>query len=197
MRQALCALALLGVTLAGCGPDGPGGVLPGFGSTALGGRDGGPFAPGIDPRGQSEDGLIVGHRLMAAGEYQLALEAFTRAAGDQGLTADVLGALGSANLALGRLGQAEPLLRRATEEAPDSPETWNNLGVVLTERGETEEAAGVFRRAFALDDGQSDAIRDNLRLALAKLDEPGYSEQQQQYRLVRLGRGTYRIGRTR
>ncbi|SDY76249.1 tetratricopeptide repeat protein [Citreimonas salinaria] len=158
-------------------------------------RDG-VFAPGIDPAAQAEDGLVVGHRLMQAGEYQLALDAFTRAAGQKGLTAEVLVALGSANLALGRLNQAEDLLRRATREDGEWPEAWNNLGVVLIERGQTAEAAAVFRKAFALDNGQSTAIRDNLRLALAKLEDPGYADgAQQQYRLVREGSGSYRIRR--
>ncbi|WP_375259287.1 tetratricopeptide repeat protein [Citreimonas sp.] len=156
----------------------------------------GVFAPGVDPSAQAEDGLVVGHRLMQAGEYQLALDAFTRAAGQQGLTAEVLVALGTANLALGRLNQAEDLLRRATREDAEWPEAWNNLGVVLIERGQTAEAAAVFRKAFALDNGQSTAIRDNLRLALAKLEDPGYDEAaQQQYRLVREGSGSYRIRR--
>ena len=71
-------------------------------------------APGV--AGESDiDGLIVGHRLMAAGEYELALRAYTRAAAQQGLNVDTLSALGSANLKLGRLGQAERLLRRATD----------------------------------------------------------------------------------
>ena len=67
----------------------------------------GPFAPGVAPGGQAVDGLLVGHRLMDAGEYELAHKAYTRAAVTQGLTADVLAGLGSANLALGRLGTAE------------------------------------------------------------------------------------------
>ncbi len=159
-------------------------------------RDGRVYAPGIDPGAQAQDGLTVGHRLMAAGEHQLALEAFTRAAGQQGLTPEVLLSLGSANLALGRLNQSEGLLRRAAEADPERPAAWNNLGVVLIERGKTAEAAGVFRRAFALDNGQSAAIRDNLRLALAKLENPGYADTaQEQYRLVREGSGSYGIRR--
>ena len=173
----MAALLFLAACTAG-GPPAPDGV----------------YAPGIDPRAEAADGLTVGRRLMDAGEYQLALEAFTRAAGERGLDAEVLVSLGTANLALGRLNQSERLLRRATDEAPDWPEAWNNLGVALIERGKTAEAAGTFRKAFALDNGQSAAIRDNLRLALAKLENPGYAlTEQEQYRLVRSGSGTYRI----
>lgn len=153
---------------------------------------GGVYAPGV--AGESDiDGLIVGHRLMEAGEYELALDAYTRAAGQQGLNADTLSALGSANLRLGRLGQAEVLLRRAVELDPDFAPAWNNLGVVLMETGKTGEAAESFRRAYATDNGNSDQIRDNLRLALAKLDDPfytGVNEADDQFQLVRRGPDT-------
>ena len=152
------------------------------------------FAPGV--AGQSDtDGLLVGHRLMAAGEYDLALRAYLRAAGQQGLNVDTLSALGSANLKLGRLNQAERLLRRAVDEDQTFAAAWNNLGVILMERGKTAEAAQVFRRAFATDNGNSDQIRDNLRLALAKLENPEYIDPQENepFQLVRRGTGDYVI----
>ncbi|WP_296423609.1 tetratricopeptide repeat protein [Yoonia sp.] len=150
------------------------------------------FAPGI--AGKSDiDGLIIGHRLMGAGEYELALKAYTRAAAQQGLNVDTLSAIGSANLQLGRLGQAERWLRRATEEDPDFPPAWNNLGVILMEKGEISEASEVFRRAFAADNGNSDEIRDNLRLALANLENPGDNvlDENQNYNLIRRGTGDF------
>lgn len=154
----------------------------------------GPYAPGGVARGaEAVDGLTVGHRLMAAGEYDLALQEYLRAAGEQGLTADVLSALGSANLRLGRLGQAERLLRRAIREDETFAAAWNNLGVVLMETGETGEAARVFRTAFALDSGESAEIRQNLRTALALLENPAYTDAQNRYELVRRGAGEYRI----
>ncbi|MDJ1006950.1 MAG: tetratricopeptide repeat protein [Paracoccaceae bacterium] len=154
--------------------------------------EGSPFAPvGRVDSSQSVDGLIVGHRLMAAGEYELALRAYSRAAAEDGMSVDVLSALGSANLRLGRLGQAEKLLRRATQEDAEFVPAWNNLGVVLMETEEFGEAARVFRVAFALDSGESDDIRDNLRLALAKIENPAYSEPDNQFALVRRGTGSY------
>ena len=135
-----------------------------------------PFAPTINAAATPEvDQMTVGHRLMAAGEYQLALKSFYRAAADEGMTTDVLSSLGSAHLELGRLEQAETLLRQATDAAPEDPMAWNNLGVVLMEKGEYAEAEQVFRRAFAFDAGQSEMIRENLRLALAKLENPAYA----------------------
>ena len=157
-------------------------------------RGDGVYAPGV--AGETDvDGLLVGHRLMAAGEYELALKAYTRAAAQQGLNVDTLSALGSANLRLGRLGQAERLLRRAVEEDADFAAAWNNLGVVLMEMGQIGEAAEVFRRAYATDNGNSDQIRDNLRLALALLENPGYSAEQEneEFQLVRRGTGDYVI----
>ena len=151
------------------------------------------FAPGI--AGESDiDGLLVGHRMMAAGEYELALKAYTRAAAQQGLNVDTLSALGSANLRLGRLGQAERLLRRATELDPDFPAAWNNLGVILMEKTNFTEAAQVFRRAYATDNGNSDQIRENLRISLARIEDPFYDVQQNQdVKLVRRGTGDYVI----
>ena len=152
----------------------------------------GVFAPGV-ARGESADGLIVGHRLMAVGEYELALKAYNRAAAQQGLNVDTMSAIGSANLNLGRLGQAERWMRRAVEEDPTFPPAWNNLGVILMERGDIGEASEVFRRAFAADSGNSDEIRDNLRLALAKMENPSDTtvEENQNFNLIRRGVGDF------
>ena len=51
----------------------------------------------------------------------------------------------------------------------------------------------MFRRAYALDDGESDSIRDNLRLALEKSENPDYDEREQDYKLVRRGSSDYLI----
>jgi Flp pilus assembly protein TadD len=136
----------------------------------------GVFAPGSAGQG-SVDQLLVGHRLMDAGEYEIALKSYNRALISQGPTVDTLSALGSVNLRLGRLGQAERWLRRAVEEDPSFAPAWNNLGVVLMERNKTAEASTVFQRAFAADNGNSDEIRDNLRLALAKMENPSDNKQ--------------------
>ena len=175
------ALPLISLLLAACAPGGFGES----GDTV--------YAPGRDTRGEAADQLLVGHRLMDAGEYELALESYARAAATHGLTADVLAGTGSANLALGRLGQAETDLRDAVEADEYRPELWNNLGVVLMERGKTAEAAQIFKMAYALDNGESDAIRDNLRLALAKIDNPAYDDPQinQEFKLVRRGSNDY------
>ncbi len=151
-------------------------------------------APGIDPDGQGVDEITVGNRLLAAGEYELALDSYTRAALEQGMTTQILTSMGTANLGLRRLGQAETLLRRAVEDDTDWPVAWNNLGVLLVELGEYPEAANVFRRAYALDDGESDAIRDNLRLALAKMENPvNTTQEEQEYTLEQQGDGHFKL----
>jgi Flp pilus assembly protein TadD len=157
----------------------------------------GVYAPGVDLSKSAENGVEVGQRLMAAGQYELAMEAFTRAALEQGLTAEILTGMGTANLGLGRLGQAETLLRRAVEKDENWPEAWNNLGVVLMEQGEITEAQHVFRKAFALDDGQNDSIRENLRVALAKSENADNTVvQNNEYKLVQRGSSDYQIRKT-
>jgi tetratricopeptide (TPR) repeat protein len=154
-----------------------------------------PVQPGIDVSAESVDGLIVGHRLMASDEPELALRAYYRAAGELGLNVDVLSALGSANLKLGRIGQAEALLRQALDEEEDFVPALNNLGVVLMEQGEYGEARRVFQQAFALDSGQTDAIRENLRLAIARMEDSVYSgdNNNRQLDLIRRGPGVYEL----
>ena len=177
---ALCAVC----GLVACGPTRPIGVS----------NKGQPFPPGVDLRAEAVDGLTVGHRLMASGEYELALKAYYRAAAEKGLNVDVMSAVGSANLALGRLGQAEDTLRDAIKMDETFAPAWNNLGVVLMETGETGEASRVFRTAYALDSGENPQIRENLRLALAKIENPNYdAENNNTFALVRRGGGEYHL----
>jgi Flp pilus assembly protein TadD len=103
--------------------------------------------------------------------------------------------LGSANLGLGRLGQAETLLRRAIATDEAIPETWTNRADELMEKGDTAEAEQIFRRAYALDNGESDSIRDNLRLALAKIDNADYDVVEQDYKMVRRGSSDFLLRR--
>ena len=157
----------------------------------------GEFSPdGLPGRAASSaedvDGLLVGHRLMAGGEYELALRAYYRAMSQHGTNADALSAIGSANLRLGRLNQAEQMLRRAVALDPEFVPALNNLGVVLVEQRQWGQAAHMFRMAFALDSGRSEEIRENLRLALSNLENSGYSaENNDNFALVRRGNGRF------
>ena len=62
------------------------------------------------------------------------------------------------------------------------------------ERGKAGEARIVFQQAFALDSGQTDSIRENLRLAIARTENSIYAEtdvEKPVMKLVRRGHGTY------
>jgi Flp pilus assembly protein TadD len=136
---------------------------------------------------------------MAAGEYQLALKAYYRAAAEHGLTVEVLTAIGSANLKLGRLTQAEGDFRAALEKDPNNLAALNNLGVLMMEKGQYAEARQTFRRAFALDSGHSDVIRENLRRALALMQKSSYPRPREasSFKLVPRGDGTYLLQSTK
>lgn len=180
MRRIACLIAIL--ILSACVP--------------AGGQGPSNAPPRVDGTRASADGLEVGHRLMEAGEFELALKAYYLAASQQGINADVLSAIGSANLQLGRLGQAEKVLRRALEDDPTFVPAINNLGVVLMEEGKFGEARVMFQKAYALDSGSSDSIRDNLKLAIARTENPVYgdpdiAEEAPTFNLVRRGEGDY------
>jgi len=152
--------------------------------------------PAADGSRQGVDGLEVGHRLMEAGEYELALKAYYRAGSEIGINSDVLSAIGSADLKLGRLNQAEQVLRRAIEQDPTFVPAINNLGVVLMEARNYGGARALFQQAYALDSGSSDEIRDNLKLAIARSEKPVYgqpvaADNEPTFNLVRRGQGDY------
>ena len=139
------------------------------------------------------DQLLVGDRLMDAGQHELALRAYYRAAAARGLDAEVLTSIGSANLRLGRVRQAEGQFRDALDADDAFVPAWNNLGAALMELGDYGEARRVFEQAFALDSGRSDAIRDNLRLAIARMENSVYTATNNQDGpgLIRRGGGVY------
>lgn len=186
MRGLIILAALAG--LAGCGAPSRQGVLE-------------PLEQGLEiaaPEGtvvlQNEvDQMLVGDRLLDAGQPELALRAYYRAAAHRGLTPETLTAIGAANLRLGRLGQAEGQFRQALDLDETYVPALNNLGVTLMERGEYGEARRVFELAFGLDSGRSDAIRNNLRLAIARLENIIYSGDNNDNGpgLIRHGEGVY------
>jgi hypothetical protein len=61
------------------------------------------------------------------------------------------------------------------------------------EQGKMGEAKRVFEQAYAYDSGASDAIRDNLRLAIAASEQNVYSDgsEANSFSLVRQGQGEY------
>ena len=103
-----------------------------------------PFAPSAQDLEQRGDALL------AAGEAQPALEAFSQAA----RLAPELGRLqakrGSALLMLGAVEDAIAAFTAAREALPNSPAVWTNLGSALTAADRLEEALAALRRAVEL-----------------------------------------------
>ncbi len=149
-------------------------------------------APLGTPLGVSVDGLTVGHRLMAANEFELALAAYTRAISEFGVTSEVLTSIASANMKLGRLGQARQIFYAAVEKDDRNVAAWNNLGVTLIGLQEYPEAREAFKVAFSLDAGKSSEIRENL-LLLDKYNVTTEVEfpREDEFVLVRGGNGVY------
>ena len=140
-------------------------------------QDTGLFAPDIDPSGKQVDAMVVGERLMDAGEYELALDAFTRAAASDGFTGENLSAMGVANFRLGRMDQALAMFERALKIEPEWPGLLNNYGIALMAKGRFADAVQIFTKAVALDNGQNDSIRKNLAEAVEKYENSVYSAQ--------------------
>jgi tetratricopeptide (TPR) repeat protein len=185
MRAHLAFVILL--VLVACAPGTSARLAPGDG-----------FAPGAAPgKDPDVDPLIVADRLLAAGEAELALDNYKRAAVRDGLSADLLVSMSAANVRLGRLNQAEMILREVLTEEPEHIGALNNLGVVLLEQGNYGESERTFRQAFALDSGNTPEIRENLRVALAKLENPSYTPEQSAFTLVNRGSGVVSLVRTK
>lgn len=70
--------------------------------------------------------------------------------------------LGNVAYAGGALDRAEAMFRRATEAAPEDGTGWNNLAVVLSERGRRDEAIRAAERAIATGRGDVAEFRRTL-----------------------------------
>lgn len=150
-------------------------------------------APGPVPGAVAEvDPMVVGDRLLAADEPALALESYLRAARLRGLTPGVRRSMAAANIDLGRLRQAERLLRGVVAETPRDAAAINDLGVVLMQLGETGEAHNLFRAAFALQ--PTPEIRGNLLVSGATLERRVYDDVARgDFTLTRRAGGVYAL----
>lgn len=141
--------------------------------------------------GANETWLSLGSRMLAAGEYDLAQQAFERSLLDDGVSAQAMSGAGIAASRQGLYTMAIRYFERARDLAPDSVIANNNLGVVLLRLGEYYPARQAFQAAFALSDGRNDLAMRNLRLAelaIAEIEaEQNYVDPAVNYRLQRLG----------
>ena len=71
--------------------------------------------------------------------------------------------LGNSRYAEGELVAAERAFRRATELQPDAAIAWNNLALVLSERGRKDEALAAALRAVEIGGPQAENFEDTLR----------------------------------
>lgn len=68
---------------------------------------------------------------------------------------------------LDRWSEAIPFLERYTELAPDDPVGWNNLGVVLREKGEVTRSLDCYKRALQLNP-DLEVVSKNMETAMYK-----------------------------
>lgn len=169
------------LVLAGCAPPGPLEALdPPVRAAA---------APG-------DTWLQAGKRMLAAGEPQLARDAFARSLIEEGVSAEAYTGAGIAATQRGLATEARRHFERARDLAPRSVVAHNNLGVVLVSLGDLPAARQAFQAAFALSNGSSDIAGDNLSrteaalaaAAAAQAPDPALS-----HGLRRLGSGEYEL----
>lgn len=86
---------------------------------------------------------------------------------------------GEALARLGRLDEAEPILRAAVAKDPKLPYAWNNLGRCLNEKKAWTEACEAFDRALALEAHQLEALFNRGR---ARFELKRYKESRDDFR---------------
>ncbi len=106
--------------------------------------------------------LAAAAGLERAGQLDAAATAFRAIAGKWPLDAAALIGLANVQYALSDLAAAERSLRDATRRDPQSPAAWNNLAVVLGERGDRAAAIAAVRRAIEIDGGRTALYRETL-----------------------------------
>lgn len=113
-----------------------------------------PFAGIINSDDFSRNYLSYGSIFFQRGYYDQAGKFFTRAVGDDPSSAEALYGLGSVYLQQQKTVEAREAFERATKLQPHYPDTlpnaWNNLGLLATRDGRTEDAISYFQQALKL-----------------------------------------------
>jgi tetratricopeptide (TPR) repeat protein/peroxiredoxin len=96
--------------------------------------------------------LSYGSIFFQRGYFEQAESSFRQAVRDDPASAEAFYGVGSACLNLGKTAEAWASFQRAVELAPSYPDTlpnaWNNLGLLATREGRTDEAIGYFQQAL-------------------------------------------------
>ncbi len=80
---------------------------------------------------------------------------------------EILFRYGTSLWLLDRWSEAIPVLEQYTEQVPDDPAGWNNLGVALREKGEVVRARDCYKRALQINP-ELEEPRNNLETAMNK-----------------------------
>ncbi len=116
-----------------------------------------------DPE-EVEASNLVGDLCYEAGDYLRSVDFYEMSLSANPHQPRILFRYGTALWIIERWPEAIPILERYVELMPDDPKGWNNLGVVLREKGEVKRAIECYKRALELDPELS-AAKKNMRTA--------------------------------
>jgi len=102
----------------------------------------------------------VGSLCYEAENYERAAEFFESSLRVRDDQAEILFKYGTTLWFLDRWSEAIPFLEAFTIKVPDNPKGWNNLGVVLREKGDVKRALECYNRALALEPGLEPVLRN-------------------------------------
>jgi Flp pilus assembly protein TadD len=149
----------------------------------------------VEPRG-ADTYLLLGKRMLAAHEPEMAIKAFLRSMTSEGVSAEAMTGAGIAYQQQGLLTVARRHFEQALQLAPNSVIAHNNLGVVLYQLKEYYPARDEFRSAFALSNGTSEMAERNLNRAeatIAAIEMVPETDQAVSHDVIRLGGGEFRL----
>ncbi len=106
----------------------------------------------------------VGDLSFKAGNYPVAIELYTSSLQQGADQPDVLFRLGASYWFVGDWAEAIHPFEKYVKLVPDDPKGWNNLGVVLREKGEVKRAMECYTKALALDESL-EVVRKNMDTA--------------------------------
>jgi Flp pilus assembly protein TadD len=139
---------------------------------------------------------LLGNRLLAAREPDLAMKAYLTSMNVEGISAEAMTGAGIAAQQQGLLTSARRYFEQARRLAPDSATVHNNLGVVLYMLKEYYPARNAFRTAYALSGGRSEMAERNLNRAevtIALLEGAPETDPAISHEVIRLGTSEFRI----
>lgn len=115
------------------------------------------MSPSIPP---GHDHYLRGLAYECLHEWGLAVDEFQKAFRFDATDPEILHALGSALMEIGRVNEALPFLKRAFELMPEDPEIANDWGLSNLECGFHADAVAAFERAVRLCPGSADYLKN-------------------------------------